>query len=567
MFQFKSLSAVDRVSATAFMKMTLAFALCSEYEFDAPFLRKLTKWHSESQDFIKRFKLDKKAFDKVYKAILSNQDPDDDEEMLESMMTAFKSLREVKAALNKETDLSDHDNKMIDSIRLLATKQSASALRFIQNNVTYLTEPDYTDLFTTDAESIDTSDAQAELRTMVKQIGKVNGLIMPTAVLEKWQAHNKLKGKKLAAHARYLELTKELRESYKKFVQTIIRQGGKPLMPIDAVVRACEASKVPHNLPLSFVGSLDEKGRFYTSAGKRLIQTLSGDVRMNPKYDASIDNAYVCSFKPLFAQDFARAFTEDYRSKSKTAKFSAVLDAIPTLPKATRKWRSDLKRSSTREGMIATLAELIHMTSFRVSSTNAKTSGSQTFGATTLKTSHIKDKGKGIVITFKGKSGALQKREIADRDVFSRQLIANIRQYVKTAPKSGYIFEDEDGKLITGTIITRYLRKCGMPASFTVHMFRTIKATSMASSFLATSPYNKKNIKDEREVHRWLESGILAIGAELGHVSGDKVTANTAIQNYVDPVVLQEFYNNLGIRPSAKVQKAIDAAAKDTKSK
>jgi hypothetical protein len=85
----------------------------------------------------------------------------------------------------------------------------------------------------------------------------------------------------------------------------------------------------------------------------------------------------------------------------------------------------------------------------------------------------------------------------------------------------------------------------------------------LAVDLLKNSPFKKGGDWKERDVHKWLETELLKIGAELGHMSGDKITSNTAIQNYISPEILGEFYAKLGIRPSAKVQKAIDSTKKE----
>ncbi|MNG29500.1 hypothetical protein D3C84_1149350 [compost metagenome] len=80
---------------------------------------------------------------------------------------------------------------------------------------------------------------------------------------------------------------------------------------------------------------------------------------------------------------------------------------------------------------------------------------------------------------------------------------------------------------------------------------------------LAGCPFKKGDGTKDTVVHKWLETELLKVGSELGHMSGEKVTSATAIQNYIAPELLAEFYSKLGMRPSAKVQKAIDSASKE----
>ena len=111
--------------------------------------------------------------------------------------------------------------------------------------------------------------------------------------------------------------------------------------------------------------------------------------------------------------------------------------------------------------------------------------------------------------------------------------------------------------------INRYMQSIGFPKGFTVHKLRTARGTEMAISILKSCPYKKGDGTKDTVIHKWLENELLKIGEELGHMSGDKITSSTAIQNYISPEILADFYNKLGVRPSAKVQKAIDSIKKD----
>src|SRR5690606_12281459 len=128
-----------------------------------------------------------------------------------------------------------------------------------------------------------------------------------------------------------------------------------------------ESKGIIHNLPQGFVGNIDDLGKFYTTAGKRLLQSPSGDVRMNGSYDAEKDNAYVCEFTPPFAKAPTRAYTEDYRAGSRAEKFNVVADVMPKLASLTKKWLPDMRKlGKQKEGLLAVLCEFIYATSARV---------------------------------------------------------------------------------------------------------------------------------------------------------------------------------------------------------
>lgn len=560
MFAFTSLSAVDRASADSYLKLMLALALSYDYDYDAQFRRKMTAWHKDAQSFIKRFGIKTRELDKAYRALLAGNGPED-EAVADSIHNVFMDLKELQPKFKKELDLTADDLTMLNSLRLIVTKGSENGMKIIGKLVTRLNDLDYNKMFV--QEHVDTSAEQEELKKLVRKYGNVTGTIMPTEVLTQWQETAKNRGKKLAQHARYLELTKSLRESYKKRLQAIVRSSGKPYLPLVDVINQLNAEGIPHNLPKTFIGMIDDAGKFYTTAGKRLLQAPSGEVTMNPEYDPKADNAYVCSFTPAFAQQPTRAYTENYRSSAKQGKFSIVTEALPKIGNAIKHWRADMAKPTSRLGMLATLAELIYETSARVSSVNAATGGATTFGATTLQAQHITMSDTVIHIKYTGKSGGKQHHIIRLNTPALKRLGANLKKYVEGKKKTDYIFSYKE-KLLTGTMVTRYLRTLGLPEGFTVHKFRTIRATQMAQEVLKKSPFKKNGNFEDREVHKWVESEILKVGIELGHMSGDKPTANTAIQNYIEPSLLDDFYTKLGIRPSAKIQKAIDSAGKMT---
>lgn len=556
MFQFTSLSAVDRDSANSYMKLLLALALSYDYDYDAQFRRKMTAWYENSKPFIKRFAIKTRDLDSAYRNLLKGTGPEN-EKVSDSINEVFLQLKELQPKFKKELDLTADDLSFLNAMRLFVTRGSESASRTISKYVTRLQDLDYNKMFVQDHG--DTSNAQAELKALVRKHGKVSGIIMPTEVLVEWQEYAKNRGKKRPEHTKYLELTKELRDSYKKRLQSLVRNSGKPYLPLRDVIATLNAEGIPHNLPAGYIGMIDDAGKFYTTAGLRLAATPSGEVTMNPKYDPKTDNAYVCLFKPAFAQGYTTALTENYRSSAKKEKFDVVSEALPKIPQAAKKWRTDMSKPTTKIGMLATLTELIYETSARVSSVNANTAGQTTFGATTLEVQHLSFTGTTLHIKYTGKSGGKQHHIVHSSTPVLKRLLANLKSYTEGKKKNAKIFEFGE-KLLTGTMVSRYLRTLGLPKGFTVHKFRTVRATEMAQEVLKKSPFKKGGVFDERDVHKWVEAEILKVGIELGHMSGDKPTANTAIQNYIEPAILADFYAKLGIRPNSKIQKAINSA-------
>jgi hypothetical protein len=554
---FESLSAVDKNSAEAYMKLLLSLVFSYDFDYDAPYRRKLTTWRKDAEPFIKRFKLPRKDLDFSYRELLKENDPNDDEKLHYAITRLTESLKDYKKSFSKELDLSKEDLAFLNDIRLFQTTESESAHKRLTRLVSRFADPDINSMFV--QEHSDTSPEQDELMSLVKKHGVKAGMVMPVGVLKSWQEKSKRTGNKVADHTRYLQLKRSLNDSYKNRLQSIVRSSGKPMVSLRSVIETLDNEAIPHSLPSGFVGLIDDNGKFYTTKGNRLLQAPSGDVRMNTQYDAAQDNAYVCEFTPPFAAAPTRAYTESFRSMKKKAKFSVVLETIPKLPGFARKWRGDMKRPQTRDGILATMVEFIYTTSARVSNKDAFSKGSKTFGVTTLQVQHVKMDDHKIIARYTGKSGGKQHHIIKlGSSQPLKRLHKNMQLFMKGKRSEDTIFEFKD-KLLTGTAITNYMRGLGMPPKFTIHKLRTARGTELARKLLKESVFKKGDGVTEREINDWVEKQLLKVGVELGHMSGENFTSTTAVQNYILPEILEEFYSKLGMRPPARIQKAIDS--------
>lgn len=563
---FVSLSAVDKDSAESYMKIIMSFIMAYHFEYDSTYRRKTNMWYARVDPFVRRFKLNRSRLEKAHKALAAGKDPENDAAFDKLIVQIIEELQAKTPEMKKELDLRREDIGILNDMRLIFTKDSDAARRRLSKAVSRFQDPDINEMFL--AEHEDTSGEQSELEKLVKKYNPSGGLTLPLPILQQWQQVAKVKGAKVKDHERYLKLRSSLNKSFKSRLLTLVRSSGKNYLPLRTVVETLEAEGVPHTLPKGFVGLIDDQGKFYTTAGKKLIQAPTGEVRMNPEYDAKEDNAYVCSFLPEGAPKEARAYTEAYRAQSKQKKFAAVQDTMPKINTLAKKWRTDMKEGNTSKGVIATMLELIFDTAARPGNPGNATKGERTFGITQLQAKHFKVDDTKIVIKYKGKSQssnteAMQTHILNYNSSAPLKLLAkNLKGYLKNKKPTDNVFQYK-GKNFTSTSITRYMRTLGFHKDFTVHKFRTVRATKMASDTLKKSPFKKGGSWTEREVNQWVETQMLKVGQELGHTSNDKVTSNTAIQNYIAPEILADFYGKLGIRPPAKIQKAIDSAGKE----
>lgn len=557
---FQSLSAVDRSSAESYMKFIMTLIMAYEFDFDATYRRKLTAWHRDAQPFISRFKLPAGPINKAFRAIMAKKDPDEEESLHDLINTVIADLHNKQGEMKKELDLRKEDLSLLNDLRLIQTKDSPAARSRLSKAVSRFRDPDINTMFV--AEHKDTTKEQSEIEKLVKKYTGSQGKTLPIPVLQQWQDVAKKRGTKLKDHVRYLELRKALNATFKTRLQSLVRNSGKHAMPVREVAEALDAENISHNLPTGFVGLIDDAGKFYTVTGNKLLQVPAGEVRMNPAYDPKKDNAYVCEFTPPGGAKPARAYTESYRASSKAKKFSVVSETMPKLKGLARKWRQDMRDGEKRNGILATLTEFIFDTSARAGNANALSKGERTFGATQLLVKHFKIDDHKIIVTYIGKSGGKQRHIIQYTKSNNLKLLAkNLKLLIGKKKPSEPVFTDK-GNPFTSTAVSRYMASIGFPRGFTVHKLRTLRGTQLADEALKKSSFKKGGDWTEKDVNQWVEANMLKIGVELGHMSGEKFTSNTAIQNYISPEILADFYSKLGIRPPAKIQKAIDSANK-----
>lgn len=554
---------VTQEAVVSFLKTLSCLYVTYECELSKEQARRLTMWHAGGKSVAQLLDLEQET-DAAVRATVAGKDPNRNDELNDNLVTIFNHLGQSKTVLAAQKVITSQQLTMFNTLRL-AFFESESAKKRLMRDVTSLNDAKLSVFFVD--ETVADKSVYSKLEKLVSKHG-ATGHIMPTDVLAAWQQHNKDKGAKRKDHATYLELRREVNAIYKKALSNLVRHSGQPYLPIRDVIAALDRNGVLHNLPEGFVGNIDDLGKFYTTAGRKLLQTVSGEVRMNSAYKPEKDNAYVCEFTPPFAASPTRAYTEDFRKTKRTHKFDVVSQTLPKLDKLSKKWLAQMRDATkSREGLYATLVEFIYQTSARISSKNASTAGKATYGASVLLSKHFDTKNPNkYVIKYKGKKGGAQKHIIKFDTERTRRLKKAIDLYLQDKEPSDYVFEFR-GLPATSQALNKYLKQIGFPQGFTIHKIRTAHASSMATELLAKHNFNTKT-KDS-DINKWVESKILVIGKELGHLNGANVTASTAIANYIEPEILAKFFDEVSdkvgrvVRPSAKIQKAIDSVSNE----
>lgn len=550
---FQSLSALDRNISHDFTKLysLLVFSYADDLSAEAVKMAKSSMANAEK--FIDTFKLDKRSWKEAVSLMLRKKNPSDDEHMHSLLQKFSKSMRDKMYKVDAERDIDHQYIKLFKDMNTVCNSISEPAFNRIIKNISFINEPEIARLYEADVGN--QTDILSVLKKLVKKMtGKSDTEIDADARAE-YKGSAELK--------EYNRLRRELNAVPKNFVANYVRQSGKALIPIAEIKAALAKSGIKHHtIPNGFKGQVDDQLNFYTVAGKQLLQAPSGEVIMNPKYDAKLDNAYVCTSQPPFAAKPTRIYTVDYRKGKNVVKFDVAQVLARDIEKYRKVWLKDLKATYSDENVfIAHLVELIYHTSARVGNKNNASSGSATYGLTTLLRQHVSARGDSRTFAYSGKKAQKQKHVLKGNDPVTRKLIKFIDANMGGKAKKDVLFEF-NGSPISSVKINNYLRgRIGLPEKATVHKFRTARGTHMASVILKGHPFKKaKEAPSQKAVGDWLKSAFETIADRLGHYSNEKLTITTAIQNYIDPSLMEEFFHELKIRPPAQIQRAIDSA-------
>lgn len=549
-----TLSKVPPNISKAFVKVLVvaAYSDTDDFKLRPDVETSLRNWIKAGGVFVDKFGLDREAWKDLTSDLVSGRRLNDDQETVDAAIDLAQSIRKIiKTQLENETAVSREELALIKDFNTVALTEKettrANAVKRLQKNVSFLRDQSLSKMFSADVGDQDTTINR--LRKVTKQLGGQD-----LSIDQKIRTANK--GTDLLRE--YNRLRGEMNAVPKNFVMNLVRQSGKPYLPVREVADAlAQAGIKVHTIPKQFVGYVDDQLKYYTTEGKLLNGTPVGEVKMNPQYDAQQDNTYVAEVKAPMAKNYTRVYTVDYKAGTTKAKFAKVAEFDKKAKTLRTKWLRQFKSAgiTSREGVYAMLAELIYQTSARVGGKANKTDGEKTFGITTLLVSHYKTRGKDRIIEYPGKKGQTQKHKLSSSNPNQMLLIEALDEMARGKLRKDNLITFNNRPVSAG-MLNKYLRSIGMPNGVTVHKFRTLKGTQLAKIILNKSPLlTRKRGVNATQVNKWLKSALEKVARELGHFSNGKLTVSTAIANYIDPSVLEDFYNKLGIRMPANIEK------------
>jgi len=166
----------------------------------------------------------------------------------------------------------------------------------------------------------------------------------------------------------------------------------------------------------------------------------------------------------------------DFRAKRESAKYEGILEFGKALPKLRRRIEQDLRQHDlTREAVLAAVVRLLDTEHIRIGN-EEYAKANKSFGATTLRTRHLKRTGRGLMMRFTGKHGIVHEVKITDSNL---KRICKRCQELPGQMLFQYINGDGEPKPISSGDVNEYIKEA-TGGDFTAKHFRTWSASVIA---------------------------------------------------------------------------------------
>lgn len=561
-----SLSADQSVTPAGAFAASLAVVVLDINDNDVkPFREQFKLWAGYAQPFATKIGVGPE-FKALAKRVMKGDDLYGDDDDVVDFGKAVKG-GEGRAALNGDTRTSREMVKLIVACARCLAKDDEKAWQYLERNVSILENPRLTSVFLSDDDSaveidgVGASEAAKKMRAVVQKL--TGNAVKDGYFINPLKARDYAE-KNPAAAEEYKKLKKILDAEVKRLVFRYVRNKAAQMVSIDEVSKFLEKQGVMHNLPRGFTGGqIDENGNFYTAEGKPLASKPMGQVRMNPKYDPAQDNTYV-----LYVMGYGksedgkelgpgRVRTTTMLQSNKERRHSQVADFIANEAKIRGKWLKDLDRRGTKEQVMAALVEMMWATSARIGGKGNQSAGEPTYGMTTLQVQHVRIKGQKILFDYTGKKNSPQPATYNLGTTEGRKVKAIVERLIEDAEPTDLLFTFRHREILRHAI-NKYLKSIGCPMS--AHGFRRVKGTQVAMELLRKSPFTAKKAKGEKiteaAVNKWFKEEMKKVGEVLHHRNGENVTGMTAVKSYISPSVVENFYEDLGLRRPSFVPKS-----------
>ena len=184
-----------------------------------------------------------------------------------------------------------------------------------------------------------------------------------------------------------------------------------------------------------------------------------------------------------------------FRAQQDAAKYDRCAGFGRALPRLRKRVRSDLeKRAISRQTVIAAVVRLLDQEHLRVGN-EAYAKANKSFGATTLRSRHVRQLGRAVKMRFKGKHGIERELTITDRN-----LTRIVRRCADLPGQHLFQYVDDEGapQPVTSSDVNDYIREA-MGEEFTAKHFRTWGASVIALKQLCAAGEGGVSLKQMLE--------------------------------------------------------------------
>jgi DNA topoisomerase-1 len=165
-----------------------------------------------------------------------------------------------------------------------------------------------------------------------------------------------------------------------------------------------------------------------------------------------------------------------FREKRESAKYEGLLEFGKALPRLRRRVEQDLKRRQlTRDTVLAAVVRLLDTEHIRIGN-EEYARANKSFGATTLRSRHLRRKGSKMQMRFTGKHGIVHEVSISDTNL---KRICKRCQELPGQMLFQYINGDGEPKAVTSGDVNDYIKQA-TGGDFTAKHFRTWSASVIA---------------------------------------------------------------------------------------
>jgi len=216
-----------------------------------------------------------------------------------------------------------------------------------------------------------------------------------------------------------------------------------------------------------------------------------------------------------------------FRSRADKKKYLGLIEFGAALPRLRKQVEEDLKAKATsREAVLAAVVRLLDTEHIRIGN-EQYAKANKSFGATTLRSRHVKKAGSKLLVRFKGKHGITHELPISDARL--KRVVRKVQE-LPGQHLFQYLTEDGEACPVTSADVNDYIR-AGTGGDFTAKSFRTWGASVIAFEQMLTA-------QEEERRKISLKTVLEPVAEALGN------TPAISRKSYVHPKLIEAARDN-----------------------